>query len=278
MLLYITSNTGEIDRYEIGLMAALRIDDACGRIARRLATAALLALLSTSVVLAEKPASASRSAHDAKSTVANSAGDARPAISPTRRPDPGTQHHFGPRPDARDPNADKGDKTNRLDKAREGNDDRGTKPGVQHGDKSGDRRVDTVDVAVPRLSPRGQARDRLFKKIEAVRLAPIHRPHQAGPISPTGPARNAIGVIAVDPHGRTTHLAAVPAAPGRGTIGIANPAVRLVHVPPAQDVPTPPRGLINGTMVRHVGTGPGTLGGPPRVATGINGTTFKLKH
>lgn len=278
MLLYIKSNPGEIDRYEIFLMARPHIDDACGRLARRMATAALFALLSTSGALAEKQATAPHAGDDANSTAANSTRESKPPVSPTGGSDAGTQHHFGPRADARDAKEDKGNKTTKVDKPRDGNNERVTKPGLQHGNKPGDRSVDTVEVAVPRLSPKGHARDRLFKKIEAVRFAPIHHPHPAGPISPTGPARNAIGVIPVDPHGGATHFASSLANPSRGVIGLANPVGHLVHVPAQTAVPTPPRGLINGTTVQHVGSGPGALGGPARVAAGINGTTFKPKH
>ena len=254
-------------------MAPSRIDDACGRLARRIATAALFALLSTSAALAEKPASTSRAGDDAKSTPVNSTREsshpAPPAgVSETRAP-----HHFGPRPDTR------GAKVDKLDKPRTGRNDQGTKPGLQHGSKLGERSVDTVDLSVPRLQPKGHARDRLFKKIESVKLAPLRRPPSTIPVSPTGPARNAIGVVPVDPHSAVTHVAALPPNPGRGPLGLPNPTRSLVHLPPTPTaVPTPPRGLISGATVQHVGSGPGTLGGPARVANGINGTTFKPKH
>jgi hypothetical protein len=235
--------------------------------------AALLALLSTAGALAEKPVSARRTGDDAKSTAANAAGESRHQVSPAGGSQTRLQHHFGPHPDAR------GAKIDRVDKPREGHNQQGTKPGVPHGSRAGETSLDKLDVSVPRLLPKGNARDRLFKKIEAVKLAPIFHPHPAGPISATGPARNAIGVIPVDVHGGATHLASIPANPGRGPGGLPNPAHDLVHVPPMPAaVPIPPRGLVNGTAVRHVGNGPGTLGGPASVTTGINGTTFKPKH
>jgi hypothetical protein len=233
----------------------------------------LLALLSTAGALAEKPVSAPRAGDGAKSTAANAAGESRHQVSPAGGSETQVQHHFGPRLDAR------GAKIDRVDKPREGHNEQGTKRGVPHGSHVGERNLDKLDVSVPRLLPKGNARDRLFKKIEAVKLAPIFHPHPAGPISPAGPARNAIGVIPVDVHGSAAHFASIPANPGHGSSGPPNPARNLVHAPPMQTaVPTPPRGIINGTAVQHVGSGPGTLGGPARIATGINGTTFKPKH
>lgn len=273
MLLYITFNLGETDRYEIGLMAPLRIDGARGRLARCVGIAALAALLSTAGALAEKPASASHSGDDAKSTAANAGGESRHPGPPAGASQTGAQHHFGPRPDTRGARVDK------VDKPREGHNDLATRPGLQRGSKPGQTSLDKLDVSVPRLLPKGNARDRLFKKIEAVKLAPLRLPRPAGPISPTGPARNAIGVVPADARGSATHLAAIPANPGRGPIGLPNPARNSVHVPLGQTVvPTSPRGLINGTTMRHVGSGPGTLGGPARAVTGINGTTFKPKY
>jgi hypothetical protein len=116
----------------------------------------------------------------------------------------------------------------------------------------------------------------LFKKIEAVKVAPIRLPHPTGPISPGGPARNAIGVVPVDARAGATHFASIPANPGTGLPISARSSVYVSFGQTA--VPVPPRGLVNGAPVQHVGSGPGTLGGPARVATGINGTTFKPKH
>ena len=259
-------------------MTSRRTDGAHGRLAPRMAAAALFALLSVSGALAEKSASAPRAGDDAKNP-ANSTRETTHPAPPTAGSDAGAPHHFGPRPDMRDARGDKGDRTHKGDNPREGNNDRGARSGLRRGTKPVAPSLDKLDVSVPRLLPKGNARDRLFRKIEAVKLAPIHHQRPAGPISPTGPARNAIGVIPVDVHSGATHLAAIPVNPGRGPIGLPNPPRNWVRVPPVPAaVPTPPHGLINGTTVQHVGSGPGTLGGPARLATGINGTTFKPKH
>ena len=273
MLLYITFNRGATDRYEIDLMAPLRIDGARGRPAARVGMAALLVLLSTAGAFAEKPASASHSGDDAKTTAASAGGETRHPAPPPGVSQAGAQRHFGPRPDTR------GAKADRVDRPREGHNDQGIKPGLPHGSKPAEPALDKLDVSVPRLRPVGNARDRLFKKIEAVKLAPLRLPRPTAPFSPTGPARNAIGLVPVDPHASAPHYVAIPANPARGPLGLPNPARNSVHGPLAQTaVPTPPRGLINGTTAQHVGSGPGTLGGPARVVTGINGTTFKPKY
>jgi hypothetical protein len=59
-----------------------------------------------------------------------------------------------------------------------------------------------------------------------------------------------------------------PATPNVGALGAAR----------AQAV-SPPRGpaVITGTGMTRLGSGPGTLGGPARSATGIDGSNIRVK-
>ena len=266
------------------------IDHLRNRLARPIAVAALLALLPSVSAFAEQPSSSSGASNDAKSTVVDTAGESgHPApVPPAGASDNAAPNHAAPppAPDARTGNSEtKREKGDKADRSREGSNDQGTKPGLKHGNKTGDTSRDKLEIAVPRRLPKMSARDRLFKKIEAVKVTHVNHPHANSRIPPSGPVRNAIGVVPIDVHGNSapqqgpgpsaSHLASIPA---NGPIG-SNAAPNTVHPPLGQTgLTAPPHGTINGTTVQHIGTGPNTLGGPSRLATGINGTTFKSKH
>lgn len=268
-------------------MARPHIDVLRNRLARPIGVAALFALLSSVGALAEQPGSSSGGSNDAKNTAVDAAGDSgHPAPAPPAASDSAAQNHAGPPPDTHNGNSKaRREKSDNADRSREGSNDQGTKPGLKHGNKTGDTSLDKLEISVPRRPPKTSARDRLFRKIEAVKVVHVNHPRANTRTPPVGPVRNAIGVISTDAHGNSephqgpspsaNHVASIPA---NGPIG-PNPAPNTVHPPLGQTgVTPPPHGTINGTTVQHVGIGPNTLGGPSRPATGINGTTFKPKH
>jgi hypothetical protein len=168
--------------------------------------------------------------------------------------------------------------------------ERGSKSGIDRGNKAGPPSVSTLDspmTAPVRQLPRTSARDRLFKKIEVTKFTPTvrpRRPYVANPTAMTGPPRNAIGIASLDANPAAhapVHSGLL--SPGAGgvagstRIGAIMPLPGGWHpglVPPA----APGRGAVNGTAVVRLGTGPAVIGGPAQVLTGINGTTIRPKR
>jgi hypothetical protein len=164
----------------------------------------------------------------------------------------------------------------------------GTTTGPKIGDKIGTHGPDTIDMSVasPLRLPRTNGRDRLFKKIEAAKVAPVPRPHPhiVGP-GIAGPApRNAIGIASFEPNVRpqgfnALHPGPIP-GPGSGAsirVDVAVPGPNGWH--PGSSAPTAPmRGALNGTNFVRIGSGPAVIGGSARTVTGINGTTFRPKY
>jgi hypothetical protein len=167
-----------------------------------------------------------------------------------------------------------------------------------HGDKSGGGIVNPIDTRITVQAGHASkaiARDRLFKKIDAVR--PPHHdrepPHLSGATAMGGPARNAVGIVDTS---SVTQRAVAPArvfrqAPSAGiavnAIGGAArnsasiPAPGTGHLGPglsAAVVTAPANASINGTTMVRAGSGPAVVGGPSRIVTGINGTTLRPKH
>lgn len=162
------------------------------------------------------------------------------------------------------------------------------KAGTTTGPKIGTHGPDTIDmsVAAPLRLPRTNGRDRLFKKIEAAKFAPVPRPHPhiAGP-GIIGPApRNAIGIASFEPNVRPQGFNALhpglipgPASGASIRVNVAVPGPNGWH--PGSSAPTTPmRGALNGTNFVRAGSGPAVIGGSARTVTGINGTTFRPKY
>jgi hypothetical protein len=176
--------------------------------------------------------------------------------------------------------------------------DQVTTPKPSHGDKSGGGLINPIDTRITVQAGHASkaiARDRLFRKLEAAR-PPHHdreRPQLSGATAMGGPARNAVGIVDTS---SVTQRAVAPAQ-GLRQAPIAGIAVNAIgsaarnsasiiapstgHLSPglsAAVVTAPANASINGTTMVRVGSGPAVVGGPSRIATGINGTTLRPKH
>jgi hypothetical protein len=126
----------------------------------------------------------------------------------------------------------------------------------------------------------------LFRKPHRAAILP-RLPLQS-PAATVGPARNAIGLRLFNPAvGKPIDAprplpppATASALPKNGPIGVTPSAVggAVVHPTVAPPSVTGQVAGINGTGLIRPGTGPATIGGAARNATGINGTSFRPKH
>jgi len=162
--------------------------------------------------------------------------------------------------------------------------DHGAYPSPNRGRAGNTPNLDTLGTRaapVPHAA-RTSARDRLFKLIQTMRHthATHVRPANPNPAAARGPLRNAIG-LRIDAGAGSGGANALPA--GQGPLSpnrmagapLAPPGV--IHPGFAQPS-APARGTVNGTSVVRVGAGTSVIGGPARIATGINGTTIRSKH
>ena len=256
--------------------------------ARHCACAGLaLAMLATTAAFAEEGGSAA--AASTKAPASDTVGDSAHAPQPpaanaadtrtgNKGGEPGEGHPHAARSDH---DADSKRDASRLE--------RGSKSGIDRGNKTGPTSVGTLDspmTAPVRQLPRTSARDRLFKKIEATKVTPAVRPHPyvANPTPMTGPPRNAIGIASLDAnpaaHGLNAMHSGLQSSWGGGAIGSARIGAVMPLPGGGHLVPSavPGRGAINGTAVVRLGSGPAVIGGPAQVATGINGTTIRPKR
>jgi len=107
---------------------------------------------------------------------------------------------------------------------------------------------------------------------------PPHNPaHAVVPRDPGSSPRNAIGAR-LDEHARP-QAAIPPSTQGGYPYNPGNPGIGAVGAARAQGAVSPARGpaVITGTGMTRIGSGPGTLGGPARNVTGINGSNIRVK-
>jgi hypothetical protein len=100
------------------------------------------------------------------------------------------------------------------------------------------------------------------------------------PMVPPTTAHNAVGAVVVNGASSQDHKNAVPPhgiGPGTNSIGVGatHPVAPAGNVRP----PIPPQTPgINGTTIGHIASTSGTVGGPAKPRTGINGTSFRPRH
>jgi hypothetical protein len=157
------------------------------------------------------------------------------------------------------------------------------------------RDVNAIDAGnfAPSHRQKGKSEDirksKMPIKLSTTRNLPTRRKTIPGPVH--GVARNAVGIpntqsSAAKPDVGKSVLPNVAATPAGNERSAPIPPDGVVpHSIVAQPNPVsaiPPiassRGVINGTALVRIGSGPAAIGGPARVVAGLNGTAIRLKH